>query len=338
MAYKNLVAQACTGKADWFIRFRDFLCARNVVYDYSTSGIGWTLHDSSYAVDESNPQLGDWIVVFSAGESGKETLYYKFEWGTNDIIVLGYSYWDNSAHTGTNWYGLTTGSLAIDETGASYDIYVSGDLDFAHVWETLEDTNDSAAMFGKLEDDVYDTTPAICSSPLTAGSDVSVLLDSVPVSWIAGTTSVMVRFQDTVERAIVKTIISNTITIDLVNSYSANAVFAESVPYILTNSNTIMLIAKCLYNHTGGDAGYALSAPVLPVSNASLDPDLMYSDYILFSIYMSSVDNEVGWCGRVPNMFTRPVALSEKTSHSDGTDTYRILKDYTSQYLAVREV
>ena len=67
MAYANLIKQPCNNVAEIFKHCRDFVCRRNGSYDYSTSGIGWSLVDSSYATDEHNPASGDWFVVYSAG-------------------------------------------------------------------------------------------------------------------------------------------------------------------------------------------------------------------------------------------------------------------------------
>ncbi len=95
MAYKNLLNIDCADKKEFFCRMRDFICKRNGTYDYSSTGIGWTLHDSSYAVDEDNPAANDWYVICSPGEGGKDDMYFKIAWNgsqTNNITISGFLY------------------------------------------------------------------------------------------------------------------------------------------------------------------------------------------------------------------------------------------------------
>ena len=101
MAYANLLEQACTDKEEVFQRLRDFICKRNGTYDYSSTGIGWTLHDAVYATDEDNCASGDYFVIYSAGEGTKEDMYFLVTWATNYINFVAYQSWDNSAHSGS---------------------------------------------------------------------------------------------------------------------------------------------------------------------------------------------------------------------------------------------
>ena len=109
MAYANLVNQSCIGfTEEAFQRIRDFICKRNGTYDYSATGIGWTLHDSYYATDEDNCAIGDWFVVKSVGESGDEDLYFKIKWHEADHMSLqGMLYWNAITDTGVVNYPST---------------------------------------------------------------------------------------------------------------------------------------------------------------------------------------------------------------------------------------
>ena len=128
MSYVNLVAQACVTPEECFQRMRDFICRRNGTYDYSTTGIGWTLHDSSYATDEDNLTDGDFIVIYSAGESGDDDMYIKldYEVTTTWAKVTGYLYWNNSTHAGV--LPFNTAPYGIFTRGSDHVLYIYGDL------------------------------------------------------------------------------------------------------------------------------------------------------------------------------------------------------------------
>ena len=58
MAYVNLVNRTISGIPEYFQIFRDFVCKLDGgTYDYSTTGIGWTLVDEYHAL--SGEYLGD---------------------------------------------------------------------------------------------------------------------------------------------------------------------------------------------------------------------------------------------------------------------------------------
>ena len=128
MAYANLVGIACIDKTEFFCRMRDFICKRNGTYDYSGTGIGWTLHDSSYATDEDNPADNDWYVIYSPGEGGKDDLYMKIVMTSANIYINGYQAWDATAHTGGNRYVTSTSNFAVGVSDTP-TLYIYGNLD-----------------------------------------------------------------------------------------------------------------------------------------------------------------------------------------------------------------
>lgn len=237
MPYKNLVLQVCVDKAEFFCRLRDFLCARNGTYaDYSASGIGWTLHDSSYGVDEDNPALNDWFVAYSPGENGKEDLYVYFKWLSGYLTAKGYLYWNSSTHAGVQAYGSDY-SFNLPETSAStYELSLYGSLDFFHFWETLAGTYDELQFFGKGINALYDSTPAVCADPLTSGSGVSITVDAVPSEWAVGR-KLFIRDPAAVKIITIISINGTTITADLPNNFAAGSKLSADLPYISGDSS-----------------------------------------------------------------------------------------------------
>ena len=127
MAYANLVSQFCINNSEVFKRVRDFLCKRNGSYDYSSTGIGWTLHDAVYAKDEDAVVFGDYFVAYSPGESGDEDLYVKITYASGFINCHVYLYWNASTHTGVTAAG--TANNWTNTNSANAVLWVYGDLD-----------------------------------------------------------------------------------------------------------------------------------------------------------------------------------------------------------------
>jgi len=307
MAYANLVAQSCSTHQEKFQRFRDYLCSRNGTYDYSGDGLGWTLHDSVYAVDEDNLTDGDYFVVYSAGESGDEDMYIKFwyETTTTWMRTCGYLYWDNSAHTGNLYYGTVTGYGMCTLGTASYSISIYGDLDsFALINEYGTTVTTQMYCFGKTENPMYDDTVATAAGALTAGSDVSIALDAVPSTWNVGQ-GFMIR--DTVdgEKAFIKTIDGNTITADLDNSYLAGSKSALDLIYLIPATSA----PAVFYGPGSHDQGQAWGAANCYVSGGAVMspvggcvPDTMNQEYLASAITLHDTAPD-GYFGTMRNVF-----------------------------------
>lgn len=323
MGYVNLVGQACATPEECFQRMRDFLCKRAGTYDYSTTGIGWTLHDSSYAVDEDNLTDGDYIVVYSPGESGDEDIYIKFSYETTTywMTVIGYLYWNNSTHAGVTAFNATVYGLMT--RGTDHSIWIYGDLDAFNLVQNYNTTLYECAYFGRTTGLLYDDTVATCSSALTAGSDVSIALDAVPSTWKVGQ-SFFVRDNAGIEKATIKTIVSNTITADLTNSYAAGSKSATDLCYTIPRAVAVGS-SYGLINHDGDAGGTytTLSGNTILTSIITNNvPDTMNDAYLCepIALYDTSPD---GYYGVLKNIFK--TASSGKTTldiltSNDGTE------------------
>jgi len=279
MAYANLTNQALTAslETEWFQRMRDFVCKRNGTYDYSTTGIGWTLHDAVYASsNEDVVAINDYIVVASVGEGGNEQMYYKMTLIDNAVNIQGWQYWNNTTHvgSGTQW----TRASAITMGPNPEYIWIYGDLDFVHLVAVGIDTaptNWYCGAFGclntahlipleglNLHRNVQSTTASVSS-----GSDISITVaNSTSDLWRVGR-NLMIMDNSNFEMITVKTNNgSDTITADLVNAYSAGARIAVNFPYFVSGANTTQFYlaasgAVVLHDMMGNHAG-TLNEPV----------------------------------------------------------------------------
>lgn len=330
MAYKNLVMQPCVDKVEFFCRLRDFLCARNGTYDYSASGIGWSLHDSSYAVDEDNPQLGDWFVVYSPGESGREDLYYRFDWENAYLNVTGHLYWDSTSHVGVTPYS-TQNNFTVYESVA-LELSLWGDLDFVTLCESVGHASyDYIHFFGKTANSVYDDSVAIAASAYSSGSDVQIALDTVPTSWQVGG-AIFIRDTASVKRVVIKAMDASSVTVDLPVAFAVGSKLSQVLGYVCNSSSTAM---GCY-----GLVGQSVDTPtsLITISYGSLtnlDPD-GEGNYLGGPIVVQTADN---FLGHLPHLFMINYgSLLPMDALTASGESARYLKYYTNIYLAVKEV
>lgn len=345
MSYKSLVSITVAGKNELFCRLRDFICKRNGTYDYSTEGIGWTLHDYSYATDEDNCTINDWFVIYSPGENGKEDIYIKVLWTSAYISFYGYQSWNASTHAGsTNNYNPSSSSWSIAETG-SLVMWVYGDLNFITVLNRLSYTDYRVSFFGKLSSCFSDVSDSVanCTTSLTAGSDVSIVVDSAPVSWEAGrelyirTTHNNDMSTVKIEKTTIKTIDSNTITADLTYSYPTSAALSEIVGY--TTQAIYQFYSTCytlIDANKTNNASITLLAVLL--SSTSVDPDT-YENAVISSDIVCSTN--YGVIGKLPYIKYSPnlsVNYAAEDSFTDADSvSWKFFVAYSGKYIVVRE-
>lgn len=185
MSYASLINVASASNQESFQRIRDFLGKRNGTYDYSASGIGWTLHDSSYAVSGDTLTAGDWVVFTSAGESGRQALYVQFVYQATYIKMQGWLYWNSATHAGVRQLGSSSNTIYTPSGACT--LWVLGDLDAFYVANTNGTTN---YLVGcgciKPGDGLYDNTIAIAPAAVSTGTSVVVPVDVVPAAWRPG--------------------------------------------------------------------------------------------------------------------------------------------------------
>lgn len=344
MAYANIVKISCADKKEAFCRMRDFICKRAGTYDYSATGIGWTLHDSSYAVDEDNPAINDWFVIYSAGENTDEDLYIRIKWSSGYISYNGFQSWDAATHAGANQFSTSTSMQTVAESAAPY-LWVYGDLYAVSsiIWLTAG-TDVRTANFGKaikpwvnLDDEV-----ANCSSTLTAGSDVSIVVDVVPAGWAADR-EIYIRTthnNDTstvkIEKTTIKTLSGTTITADLANSYTANSKLSDHVGYYC-QSGAAFGSVSLLISPSGVIPGTAVIAYNSAVAGTNNDPGGYEGRWGLAEVGQSSSHGYFGVTKYVYKVVTGALALEDILEDIDGTQ-YRYFKTYSNTYHVFKEV
>ncbi len=345
MAYVNLVAQACADKNELFTRMRDFICKRNGTYDYSSEGIGWTLHDSSYATDEDNCAINDWYVIYSPGEGTKEDLYFKVTYISGYIKVEGYQSWDSTTHTGsTNKYNAAN-NLVLAEAGAK-TFWVYGDLDYLMVFNYISTDLYHLVHFGKVVPawDFQSGTIATCGTTLSAGSDVSIVLDSVPANWAVGK-QVFIRTTHNdamgtvkAEKITIKTLVSNTITADLTNSYTTGSRVSDFVGYMCQGHTNALTTVYFMLGDDGA-INQGLSPVNINLTTSNFDPGSLEDKFYLIEVFYqaaSDLGGKIAHLRKVPT-FVAGLTHLDIMEEDDGTE-WRCFRAYNSFYLGVKEV
>lgn len=345
MSYANLVNQSCTDLEELFQRMRDFICKRNGTYDYSSTGIGWTLHDSSYTTDEDNLTSGDWIVIYSAGEGGSDDLYVKLIYnGTATPDCCSYLYWNNTTHTGVTLYGVTTADMLT--AGTDYVLYIYGDLDGVSVVPDIGTTPTYAfgTFFGRAVDGPYNPTIYTLASAYSAGSNVVITLPSTPSYGFEQWQNVYIRDDAHIEIIQIEAVSGAQITVDLVNSYAAGAKVQADHCYI---ANTGASFSS--YNNIGhyalisrtGVVGGSSNGLMLTRSTTAIVDELQTLDARSIAPvtvgYNATKFRGVG--GRLPNMYT---CTATGFTHNDlytlhGVN-YRYRAMHSQAYILFKEV
>lgn len=306
MAYKTLAAVSCATAEEAFQRFRDFLCDRDGTYSYAGSGIGWTLHDAVYAVDEDNLTVNDYIVVHSTGESGDEDMYVRIVWSTSDQLKpYLHTYWDAGTHTGYGDVYINTYYAAQFEDGET--LYVYGDLD----WFGVEESNLHNAFMaaGVLDYRVHTRhVEDVTNGALTAGSDVTIQMADTTHTEYAVSGYLFIK--DTqgsgqFEKIQVKTNNgSNTITADLTNSYSAAAKICSIFPYWMNPRDANFIYTtngRMLHDWAGNQGGTTFGALSHAENTTALgyqDPSTLTSEYVAMDFVMFD-DSDNSYVGHI---------------------------------------
>ncbi len=349
MAYKSMTVASCANKTEIFCRIRDFLCARNGTYDYSSDGIGWTLFDSSYAANEDSPASGDWFVLYSSGESGDEDLYFKFDWVTNYIKITGYLAWNPSTHAGTTSYTYaTSNNFQMYDAAASFPFWIDGSLDLVVAqYEYSTNAYTFAVMFGAFDpaDGCPGTrTVANCSSALTSGSGVNITVDSVPADWEVGM-PIIIRTTHTdniatakIEVTTITAISGNVVTCNLTNSYTSNSKLSSFFAYACSYSSQGFSTMSLLIDGSG-TTNTNMPAYAGGILSTSLDPSAYMGKYVLQNIVWCPTS---GWpiiaTDKIRHLgaITSPMVIGDYVT--DGTTTYRVIFSYSNAYYVVKEV
>jgi len=347
MSYANIrnvsVASQANPAHEFFQRIRDFVCKRNGTYDYSITGIGWTLHDSSYSVDEDNITNADWYVLKSVGESGNEQIYIKLiAQNAINIYAEGYMYWNNSTHAGVNKYAASAALMTFYATNA-YNFSCWGDLTSFIVTADRATTYKYGCYIGKLEAVHFSDDVGAVTGALSSGSDISITVDiTFPSDWIVDN-KIMVMDEADLEITTIKTATpgSKNFTADLINSYSANARVCRLFCYGLTAVGNLKTNQfKPLVNVDGTVVTTsALSTPTFINLYDYIAPGDYESLICMNEMYLySTATNKKAVYGKYRNLYIVDAALTHHNTIAENSDIYRIFEQFSNIRLAVKEV
>jgi len=338
VAYKNLVGLQTANRAEVFKRFRDFVCKRNGSYDYSVDGIGWTLHDAVYAVDQDTINTNDYFVIYSPGESGDEDLYFKCTYVANYIQIIGFLYWNNTTHAGVQQYNSSPNNFSIADTDVPV-LWIYGDLDaiFAISRKTATDDIFNPVVFGMTTNTLYSQEVFTCAGALSSGADRVIDIGTVPADWQVGH-NVFIRDTANIARITITARTASTITATLATNYLAGAKLSADLGYFCISGNSFNYQNKFLIDHYGnknssGDR-WNYNSTVLGYGY----PDKMRSEAIVTPLYTGIINN--GYLGELKNTYARgSTAMVDLNVYQFPSGlTVRAFTTPGSFYLCVKEV
>jgi len=337
MAYANLIAQSCNNPIETFLRFRDFICKRNGTYDYSSTGVGWTLHDACYngkyagdpLFDEDTVAINDYFVIYSAGEDGQRDMYFKITYVSGYINIQGYLYWDNTTHAGVFVFGVTS---TWNNTLATNNVFwLYADLD-----EFIGIAKYSTAYYtgqgGWMPESVIDQTVTVAPNAITAGSSVTVTFTAVPAGW-AVDTYLFVRDLANIERVKITAISGLNVTFQtFIASYSANSKFClENTTY--SSSSNATSYSYFQIGHDGTKNSYC-APDNISIGNPT-SGDSLSGLYPAKKVYLSATTM---WVGPFKNQLATFSTLTSESTHTIGAQGYRFFHLYSGRYALIKEV
>lgn len=306
MAYRNLVACACANPSEVWRHVKDFLTSRAGIADYSLTGLGWTLYDSSFAVDADTPTVNDWVVLRSPGEDGREALFYSLTYSTlaNSILRTRAGLaWKATTHAWVTPFPSAEQSAG-PTAGTSFTVAVYGDLDGFTIL-VGDGTTWYARHFGRTADTLGDPTVALATGAVSAGPSIVVPVDTVPSSWAVGR-AVIIRDEAKIERAVISALGAGSVTLaTLANGYAAGARLSGDHVVIITGSTYGLDSFITLIGRGGAVVpGNLVAARVLSTVLTDADPDQLNSDHAteFVRLGLSSGTNIVGLYGRLRNI------------------------------------
>lgn len=332
MAYANLVSQACTNNAEVFKRVRDFLCKRNGSYDYSTTGIGWTLHDAVYAADQDNVAFGDYFVAYSPGEDGDQDLYVKVTYTSGYVNIHIYLYWNNSTHAGVT--AASTANNWTNTNSTASTLWVYGDLDSV-VFIAKYGTTYYTVISGHCPDSLFATGVATSAASVSSGSGVVVAVDAVPSGWVSGR-KIYIRDNANIEIVTISSIDGTNVTISSISaSYLAGCKLQGEVSYISTGTAAFLSTHHAVIGHTGAKSMSHVLDAASAVSTTTNDS--LAGGSPLTRPFIAATGSLIGPLKNV-YMVTTTGRSPEATETVNNLGTFRHFVAYNGKGILVKEV
>lgn len=324
----NLIGQICAGGTEEvFQRLRDYLCSRNGTYDYSATGLGWTLLDSSYTVDENNCGINDWFIVYSPGEDGQRDVYHRIRWPVaNYIMVDGYLHWNAITHTGTQRY-YHHYNIVCDDDGIG-TMWIYGNLNQYQVYMKWGTTY--YGFYGGLLTNLwYNNEMTTLTEAAPSGSDVVIRLSNLPTDdWEIGK-KVYIYDANHIEMVQIKDRdnVLKEVTVDLISSYAIGAKMCCNMPHFIHGHFQHYMNAsghdRVICDKRGLNVQGAITTNKTITVNY-MSPDPQNGDYSVTPITINSSASPHGYHGCCENMWSIDnINLVSEDVLTDGVDNYR---------------
>lgn len=290
-------------------------------------------------MDEHTISTNDWFVVFSAGESGNEDLYFRCTYIANYIKIEGFLYWNAATNTGVQQYNSASNFNILDADVPTLWIY--GDLDavFCISRQTSVSATFYPIYFGKLINSLYDQTVVTSAAALTAGTDVVVDVGTVPASWFVGM-RLFVRDNTRIDRtAAITAKTASTITVTLAYSYAAGAKICADIGYVVNGNNQFSSSLSALIDHAGTkNATVSAFTAASSTIQANGNPEPLNSEHLVVPFVSASVAN--GNLGETKNVFNRATTgMTALNVYEDAAGAnYRAFSVYSGANIVVMEV
>lgn len=348
MAQKNLINVSCASITEVFRHIKDFIGARSGIADYSTAGLGWTVHDSSYAGgNEDAPATDDWVVFKSSGENGKRSLYIRLLFSTLANGIVRHSsglYWNASTNAWVS--GLYSGQNVNcgPTTGSGWNLYIYGSLD--HLYIII---GNGTALYGRAilipEYPIHDDTVATTTSAVTAGTGVVVPVDAVPSSWAVGK-AVYVASATAMEKNTITNISGLNVTMTLANNHASGARIARDMTIAMSYPSYFVgqLFINFSHEGTAAPSNY-VSTVVNSTILTAADPDPSNNCHTTSRVRIAgTLTTPAGDFGATPRVLrVSPTGTTSGSVDADDAtgDVYRLLsimEGSTPTMYAFREV
>lgn len=345
----NMIGQVCNGgTAEIFQRLRDFICKRNGSYDYSTTGIGWTLHDSYYATNESSCAINDWYVVKSTGEDGNRDCYYRIKFSnTSYLSVEGYLYWNNVSHTGNLLFSNGLDGINCIASGSML-LWLYGNLNY---FMTITKVSGIyyAQYSGLLTKTWGNQEVARTVSGVVSGLNRTLSLDILPTTdWSVGK-KIFIRDDEHVELISItyRDNVLKEIRANLTYSYNPGAKLCCSMSNFLSGPFSTFLSGGLTERLLIGKNGSITNTSdrnafggTKPTFVMSIGPDPQNGEYAVFPVTIScGTTSSMGYCGCLEGV--RQIVGTNLVSEdvvTDGTNNWRAFNLSGSGILVIREV
>lgn len=329
MAYYSIQGTA-SGRLDLLNRIKYFL----------VTTVGWTLHDDQFA--DARP----YVVLMSAGESGAEDIYLRFQIGTSSgrIEVAAFQYWDNTTQTGVNEAFYSSYTCIRAEDSADFIFWLYADLDHLFVVSKIVST-----YYGQYSGSIkrfWSSAVAITQAALVNGNNVLVQVNDASI--FSPDQYYMIKDHARIER--VKTTIvdttstPNTITIESLSSdFSAGAKIGEDPQPVITGyynmPSTFYAVNKFDgWSSASGQRGRCGAAHGNLQSDS--DPEQRYGTTILFPwlVSMNGSDSYQELRGELIEIYaTGGANVASEDTIEIGADSYRVFNLSGGGWCAIKE-